>query len=191
MEENIQFEVALCIGKIKGENDYTWDEIAEMCNSPFSGDYMRKLAYGYRRLIESGYLTETPDEQLIKLQKERIKLSTAKSLVNKQLRDISRAELLYEQVRSKIQTLETPMFNCYPIDKKGTSYILHISDIHYGSAFKVEGNEYSIEICNKRMEKLLSEVIELIKEKNINKIYVINTGDSIQGMLRMSDIKKK
>lgn len=190
MEENIQFEVALCIGKVKGENDYTWDEIAEMCNSPFSGDYMRKLAYGYRRLIESGYLTETPDEQLIKLQKERIKLSTAKSLVNKQLRDISRAELLYEQVRSKIQTLETPMFNCYPIDKKGTSYILHISDIHYGSAFKVEGNEYSIEICNKRMEKLLSEVIELIKEKNINKIYVINTGDSIQGMLRMSDIKK-
>lgn len=190
MDDNIQLEVALCIGKVKGENDYTWEQIAEMCNSPFSGDYMRKLAYGYKRLIESGYLTETPDEQLIKLQKERIKLSTAKSLVNRQLREISRAELLYEQVRGKIQTLDTPIFNCYPICKEGISHILHISDIHYGSAFKVEGNEYSIEICNKRMEKLLSETIELIKEKNIKKLYVLNTGDSIQGMLRMSDIKK-
>ena len=191
MGEDIQLEIALCIGKVKGEHNYTWEQISEMCNSPFNGDYMRKLAYGYKRLIESGYLADdTPDEKLIKLKKERIKLSTARALVNKQLSEISRSELLYEQIRDKIKVLKNPTFKYIPVEKNNRSHVLHLTDIHYGSAFKVEGNEYNISICNQRMNKLLSETIEFIKKEKTDKIYVINTGDSIQGMLRMSDIKR-
>lgn len=194
----IDLEIQLCYDKLSGSNTFEWEEIKEMAGFEHSVAHLKNLAYGYKRLIDSGYLNNTDpektsevDEKLIELRKEVIKLNTSKVETNKLLREQARKDLFAEQVKDAITRLEPPKFEELILGSQGDAeYILHLSDVHYGSAFEVEGNKYDIETCVKRLNKLLSKTITKIKKEGISKLKVINTGDSIQGMLRMSDIKK-
>lgn len=191
----IDLEIQLSYDKLCGRNDLSWSEIKEMTNFPHSATHLRKMAYGYKRLIESGYCNvpsydEETNEKLIQIRKEMVKLSTMKAEMNKNVRDSARKELFLEQILGAIQRLEPPKYEEIEYSEREKEYILHVSDIHYGSEFNVEGNAYNIKTCENRLFSLLNRVKTKIKNEKINKIRVVNTGDSIQGMLRMSDVKK-
>ena len=191
----IDLEIQLSYDKLCGRNDLSWSEIKEMTNFPHSATHLRKMAYGYKRLIESGYCDiPTRDsesvEKLIEIRKEMTKLSTMKAEMNKNVRNSARKELFLEQIYGVIQRLEPPKYEEIEYIEGEKEYILHVSDIHYGSEFNVEGNSYDIKTCEKRLFSLLDRVKSKITTEKISKIRVVNTGDSIQGMLRMSDIKK-
>lgn len=68
-------------------------------------------------------------------------------------------------------------------------YILGGGDFHFGANFKSENNEYSREIFKQRLEKLLTALIVEIKKNNINKMKIINVADTIQGLLRYTDLQ--
>jgi len=89
-----------------------------------------------------------------------------------------------------ITTLPLPEF--YPTISELENvkeYVLSIADIHAGATFTSENNEYSLDICKERFETLLGETIQFVQDKNLSKIKVIEMGDSIQGLLRLSDLK--
>ncbi|HAU85072.1 MAG TPA: hypothetical protein DCW90_06115 [Lachnospiraceae bacterium] len=192
----IDLEIQLCYDKLSGNSELSWEEIKESANFEHSVAHLKNLAYGYKRLIDSGYLgmvnedTEN-DEKLLEIRKEIMKLATLKSELNKNLRKDARDELFFEQISDVIQRLEPPKYQMIPeLPDNDKEYILHMSDIHYGSEFEVEGNSYNIKTCEERLFTLLSRVITKVKRDNIQRIKVVNTGDSIQGMLRLSDVKK-
>jgi len=194
---DLALEIQLCYDKLSGNSDLDWEEIKEMTNFEHSVAHLKNLAYGYKRLIDSNYLgnidsgneTES-DEKLIEIRKEITKLSVSKIETNKLLREQAKKDLFAEQIRDAVIRLAPPEFQEIAIQEYNESHVLHLSDVHYGSAFEVEANKYDIEICVKRMNKLLAKTVKKIKKDGISKLKVINTGDSIQGMLRMSDIKK-
>lgn len=61
--------------------------------------------------------------------------------------------------------------------------IVHITDWHIGYIIdNCKGNYFNWEIANQRVDKLISKCKRYAELYNINKIYVINTGDSIEGI---------
>ena len=123
--------------------------------------------------------------------KERKKLQTTKIESNRILTHEARFELFYENIKDKIMRLPLPEF--YEINPKvGGGYsedVQVITDIHYGASFKSQNNEYSTKICQDRFDLLLSETITYCLKNNLTKLNILELGDSIQGMLRMTDLK--
>lgn len=59
--------------------------------------------------------------------------------------------------------------------------ILQISDWHIGYVINnCKGNYFNLEIAKERIRNLLSEVVNVVQENKISKLYVINTGDMIE-----------
>lgn len=135
------------------------------------------------------YLKELEDKKR-EIEKERVKLRTEKIEYNKLLREDSRLEMLFDNFKESIKKIEIPDFNNTIITNNEKEAILGISDFHFGKVFVSINNEYSEEIFYERMEKLLSETINLCKENNISNLHVLNCGDDIEGMtLRISQLR--
>lgn len=123
--------------------------------------------------------------------KERKKLQATKIEPTRNLTHEARFELFYENIREGITKLPLPEFREIP---PSNSYnysedVQVITDIHYGAKFKSQNNEYSTQICKDRFEVLLGETSKYCLDNNLCKLNVLELGDSIQGMLRMTDIK--
>ena len=129
------------------------------------------------------------------IKKERIKLQTLNAERNKLDRAEARQELYYEQVADTISTLEPPVFDDWNFeiakieDDIKEEYLLTIADIHSGSTFKTDYNEYSPEIMIERFEELTQKTISFIKKHNCKTFHVVGLGDFIQGCIHMNDLK--
>lgn len=191
--------------KVQKVSDIDWQEIVEKYNlnihydtlrksqqpTPFGGAFIRE--YYINKLSSTGnsdnYFKEL-DVQKREIIKERQKLNATKIEYSRNIRHQSRFELFYENVRDALTTLPLPEF--YPIDSELESikeYVLTIADIHAGANFVSENNEYSLDICKERFQVLLGETIKFVKDNNLSKIKVIELADTIQGLLRISDLK--
>lgn len=180
--------------KVRRENDLDWSEIIEKYNLPIAKDTLRKASsqsiFGSVFVHEYLKCKGLEVDDIYALQKERYKLQAEKVELNRILRQHSRFELFYGKIKESIQVFPTPQFE-YELNnsEEQKEYVLTISDIHAGAKFKSENNHYSYEECNKRFNKLFSYMVNYIEENNITKLKVINGGDDIQGLLRITDMK--
>lgn len=184
----------------------SWDRAADIINKEFRDEDTQYKEASYRkpyqaakRFYEAGvfekysdrgaYLREIEDKTAA-LRKERMKLQTANVERNRVDRNESRQEMYFEQLRDMKEFLPMPEF--LPLSASGANnmaYLCCISDPHYGARFKSENNEYSPEIFKMRLEYLAGELENFVAKKNINKIHIACLGDTIQGILRVSDLK--
>lgn len=182
----------------------TWQAVADILNNLLDKDYAestyRKSYQAFNKLLETNKEEIFPEDNYRKqleiekeqIRKERIKLQTANIERNRLDRTETRREMYYEFIGNVVNTLPLPDF--MPItDKidreKNIEYLLCISDLHYGATFKSINNEYSPEICKIRMEHLFRDVLFFIEEKGIKHFNIACLGDTIQGLLRLSDLK--
>jgi hypothetical protein len=181
-------------GKVRRENDLDWSEIIEKYNLPIAKDTLRKASsqsiFGSVFVHEYLKCRKLQDDDIHALQKERYKIQAEKVELNRILRQYSRFELFYEKIKESIQVFPVPQFE-YEINtsNKNKEHILTISDVHAGAKFKSENNEFSYEECTKRFNKLFSYMVNYIQENNISQLKIINGGDDIQGLLRITDVK--
>lgn len=201
-ELDFEYKLRLCSLKLNKEIDLDWSEIVELLGLSISGDHLRKLSYGYKECeqyletkkveVVASTGSDILDELDLKIQeldKTRKKLQATKLEYNRNLRVDSRFELLYENVRNAIETITVPNFEGCFFQTGNKEYLLNFSDIHYGSNFKSENNEYSREICKQRFELLLSKTVAIVEKEEIRKLHILNCADSIQGLLRISDVR--
>ena len=193
--------------KIDGENDYDWSEIKDKyginCNSdtirkssstPFGGK-MRSEYEKYRIGLEKTENNSDSelDVKIQELRKERIKLQTANVERNRLDRAEARQEMYYEHVGQIIKTLPIPDFeqitdtNDKVDDQR--DYVLTITDVHFGAEFLSENNKYSKEIALERFEYLLDRTIHFIKQNKLTNLKVTCLGDSLQGLIHLTDLK--
>lgn len=214
--EETEFEFCLrcCLAKHNKEIDIDWADLVEafpllnQCHY----DTLRKNFVGkmgvsevvkhYEDKIANMVIDSQPqqaqDELLmelemkkIELQKERVKISTLRNELNKTIREESRKELFYANLRDAVinNPLEPIQFEpCYH-QQANKEYLLTFADVHYGSTFDVGVNKYSPEICQTRFQQMFEQTVELIEEEGISHLYVASCGDLIQGILRLSDVK--
>lgn len=171
-------------------------EIGSLLNEAYGLDYdesaWRKKTRPYIQGYEDGIKsTESTKELLDEIKKERLKIQTLNIERNRIDRQTARHELFYEQIADKIDTVKDLKVPEIAIKENDSSeYVLTIADIHYGYVFSsVTGNEYSPEIATARMLRLAGLVSNYCKKNNIDKLTVLNLGDNIHGILRVSDLQ--
>ena len=193
--------------KDSGLINNTWEELTPILNAQCGiceEDYRGSSAWRKRyRVMQQAWddvfsknkFTDehvaTIQEQKRELEKERQKLYATKIEANRNLRQESRYELFYENIRDAIKTLPMPKIVANGMQHFVTSneYLLCIADIQAGAKFEIPTNAYSLSICEERFNKLLDDIIIYVQEHNITKLNVVGLGDNVQGILRLTDLK--
>lgn len=200
-ESDLDYIIRLVDGKSNGIYDIDYSELFKLAfGVELSSEESRKRFYALKMLlpyfekekfknITSESVLSELELKKIELQKEKIKNRTIKLELNKMLRQDARFELFLEEIKNSIETCEAPTFQEYNFKTGERIGIIGISDIHYGKIFTSVNNSYSIEICNQRMELLLNEIIDWVKDRKINYLHIVNAGDSCEGLLRTNQIK--
>ena len=182
-------------------DDRDYSELAkELFGKELASDECRKRMYGMRHLLEAmeeEQINKVEDNDIIKeietkkeeLLKERMKLQTTKIEYNRNLRKDSRFEMFYENINDARDRLPMPVFEELICEEQEGEYVLALADIHYGAFFESINNSYSREEVQRRFEKLITKLKVLIHKNEINKLNIIELGDTIQGMIHLSDVK--
>ena len=186
----------------KLNKDITWQSIADQLLTQFGVDrseaWVRKLVKDQLGLssdeddlIES--LVEAKaglDKSLLELQKERIKISDERVQNRAYVRKLSREETLKEialltaESMSDKKALTIPNYQSKKLNTEKEA-ILCIGDWHYGMDFKNPWNEYSPEICKKRVSQLRDETIKYLKANKCSKLHLVNLQDLIAGRIHL------
>lgn len=194
--------------------DMTWVDIATFLNKEFREDetkYYDSSAYRkkYKNFADAyeGIFSKTNfsqsqltsiEEQTRELNKERVKLQTEKLEYNRWLREEARDELIAEKIVAAVRELPPLEVPTPILGRSGytESAVLCFGDEHYGTEFTIYGlhgeiiNQYSPEIFEERMYKLLNKTIEIIQKEELKTLYVFNLGDFCDGVLRYGQLMK-
>jgi len=206
-ESFLQWKLRLIAAKINKEIDTDWSELSEVLGLGVSGDHLRKTSYGimeYKEYFEQKVEEGFSDEELSKLtikkfevQKERNKLSAEKNEINKWIREQARTENIYEKIElaiGKLEPVHVPEVKI-EVNNKIRTAVIDVADSHFGRQGKITGfhgetiAEYSVEIFKQRMWDLLDRVVVILAKEKIEFVTVLNLGDSVDGLLRFSQLQ--
>ena len=215
-ESNVEYLLRLAEIKIDEKpDDLEWSDIVNYCGFNCHYDSLRKALqpreYGglaiYKYLKEKLVDENISDDKIIKqieasqreLYKERQKLRDEKLEYSAWLREQSRMELFFERIDESVNKIlsKKPRNIPHPVsiinsDKK---IICGFADPHYGVNFDIRGffdeiiNKYNPEIFKQRMWQLRDELIDFCKINNCNQVSMVDLGDSIEGILHISQLK--
>jgi hypothetical protein len=207
-ESEFDYKVRLCVSKLNKEIDLDWIEIIDLLKLNMSPDHLRKLSYAYKEMIDNKQdirLEQTEEDEFLdkltqkklELQKERVKLQAEKTEINKWIREQGRSELFYEKYLDILSKRQLPSVPEHKMEHNDTEsdWLLNFADIHYGKDVKIYGledellAEFNVDVFERRMWDMLDEVANKIEKENIKHLNVFNLADSIDGILRMSQLQ--
>lgn len=180
----------ISLGDKKVELNKSWQDIADLLNERYdlfnTKDFYRKR-YGKLVSREEKDLYDFNDlsDMLLKLKKERVKLSDERVQNNSYIRDLARKDTIKEiafDIAEKIGT-EKILKVSDRVAVGENSAILQLSDWHYGIECNNYWNVYDPEICKSRVEYLISDTIDYCKKNNVKNLYVLNLSDLISGRI--------
>lgn len=181
------------------DRDYT--ELSEELfgeGNCFNSSEVRKRMYGMKRLIEiieaeavenitgNDDLVREIEEKTLELQKERYKLADTKRLVNKQIKEAARRELINETVITSINNLN----NTKPLHSLDTPTVLRkgdneaivmFSDWHYGLEVNNYWNTFNVNVLENRVKEIINQVKLHTEIYGVNKVHIVLNGDFING----------
>lgn len=198
--ENETFdEYRLRVYKMKqlGTLKMTWTEIAEMFDEVFgvSKDESKWRKEAKEMLIsdveditsEEESIKEDLKDLILRLKKERVKLSDERVQNNAYVRQLSREETIIEIAKHTAEQMTAKKFlKEYEPKVEVTTdkeAIIQISDWHYGIEIDNFLNKFDTDVCIERINKLLAEAKEYFSHNPVKKIYVTNLGDLIAGRI--------
>lgn len=183
----------------------TWGDVCNILNDLLGENYgesrYRKQYQSFQKMLEANEEKFIDSKNALEeiniarreLEKERKKLQSAKIEYNRWLRENARDEMITEQIVDAVNALEPPYI---PVPRPAVSGrkegVLVLSDQHFGVEFTIKGlfgeilNAYSPEIFEERMWKVFQKVLEIIQKEELNTIRVIDLGDSVDGLLRLT-----
>ena len=152
------------------EYDLDYCEWAKLiCGKDYSSENARKAMYVIKpmlNLLDIEFLNSINDKHIVK--------------------EIEEKRLELEKERMKLQAVKIEYNRNLRMESK---FELFYDNKHYAATFTSVNNQYSREICHERFNLMAEKTIKFAKENNVKKLLVINNSDSIQGMLRISDVK--
>lgn len=184
----------------RGRNDRRWIDVVNDFDLECSPDDLRKLAFGVRFANDAGMQFSNEDQSNIdKNFVERQKLYDVQRQVKKDMREISRTELICEKIDVAIESLPKIHLTSTSNRKsrnKSRDLVVGIGDFHYGAEFDVLGlygetiNNYNSSVFERRMGQLANEIIEITDKENPDQITIMIAGDMLDGLLRTSQLQR-
>lgn len=199
------YKIRLC--KNKEKYQLTWPMVANLISEETgescSETGVRKWWTAYLEGFTDAESTGLSDDEVLKeydikkqeLQKEKYKIQTEKIDLNKRLRETARIELFLEQIEESIMKLKPiPVPEYENIPYSCNEAIAVIADAHFGSEFVIKGlrgetiNAYSPEIFEERMWNLCGKLKCIIEKENINKLYLLDLSDALDGLIHINQL---
>lgn len=171
--------------------------MAEQSGLSIHPDQLRKMGAGIKLAAEAGLLSKEAGIQPTD-PNELQKLRDLRREINEAYRADARSEALRESVLEAVSRMPAihihPQTNRYKQSPR--SLVLAVGDFHYGAEWSVKGlygevlNTYSPEVFERRMEDLLGQTQAILEKEQINRVDLMLCGDSLDGMLRNSQLMK-
>lgn len=198
-ESFIDYAERLLEGKKSGLYDIDYIEMYELLfNVSISSDEARKRSYMLRDLIRKLREEErklVQDKTELQKLREKIgefdikkrQLQVERNGLNKIKRDlipaITVADDLAEFMEQNNMQVNIPSYCFNEVEETANEYemIVHLTDLHIGYVIdNCKGNYFNWQIANERIDAFIEEIHKYVKLYNINKIYAVNTGDTIE-----------
>ena len=200
-KQEMQEIVQEILDRRRGRNDKRWIDLVNDYDLGCSSDDLRKLAFGVRFASDAGMQFNKEEQKAIdKGFVERQKLYDMQRQVKKDMRELSRTELICEYIDKAISTLprlELPnIVTSTRKRNKKRDLVVGIGDFHYGAEFDVLGlygeviNRYNSSVFEQRMTILAEEIIEIFDKDCPDQITIMIAGDMLDGLLRTSQLQR-
>lgn len=176
------------------DSNIEWQDIADF-RSDYNGesehrDTIRKgskLLYEY---LDAGWVHEptstsiSESDEIIRLKKERQKLSDARVEYNRQIRQEARKESYSEMVKRIIcENVEpTDLKIQYHTFNSNTDLLVHLTDIHTGIEINTWNNIFNQDILKERIEKFTSEILKIRNLYKSENCYLV-IGEILSGII--------
>lgn len=176
------------------DSNIEWQDIADF-RSDYNGesehrDTIRKgskLLYEY---LDAGWVHEPTSmsifesDEIIRLKKERQKLSDARVEYNRQIRQEARKESYSEMVKRIIcENVEpTDLKVQYHTFNSNTDLLVHLTDIHTGIEINTWNNTFNQDILKERIEKFTSEILKIRDLHKSENCYLV-IGEILSGII--------
>ena len=190
------------IDKKDGRNDKDWIEIVQEYDLDCSPDTLRKAGVGIKLAYDAGMEFGTEQKNIIDQGfADRQKLYDIQRGIRKDLREMSRTEMLCEQIHEAIKGLpEIKVERFYTGSPKQSGskreLVVGMGDFHYGAEFTVDGlrgetiNAYDTYVFEKRMAMLLNDIANIAEKEKPEQVTIMIVGDMLDGMLRQSQLQR-
>lgn len=176
----------------------SWNDLNKYQGYPFAtGEHYRQFVK--KRQDKDGTLRklEVVKDEVVEKKLDQVRIIVGELDIKKQQirdqnrqlnslkRDFIKSISIAEDIKDYLAdncTIIIPDYCKTPLNSSSKyEMILHITDFHIGYVIDdCKGNYYNWDIANQRIDKLISECYKYIEMYNINKVYVINTGDVIE-----------
>ena len=212
-ETKLQHHKRLVFGKLENKilSDRDYVELSEeVYGKRYSSDVARRMMYGScytLKLMEEEKINNVEDNNILKeiniakreIYKERQKFRDEKNEYHAWLREQSRMEHFYERMDESVDRILSKKSREIPsvikIKSDSPKIICGFADPHYGVDFDIRGfsneiiNKYNPQEFEKRMWNLRDELISFCNTNNTNLVSIVDLGDSIEGLLHISQLK--
>ena len=177
------------------DENLEWQDVADF-RSEFNGDLEHrdtvrkgsKLLYEY---IDAGWVNEpvetennSDNSELIKMRKEKIKLSDARVEYNRLIRQEARKESYVDMVKriicENVEPMNIPVH--YTLFNSSTDLLVHLTDIHTGIEIHNWKNDFNADILRQRIEKFTSDILDIRGQHDSENCYLV-IGEILSGII--------
>lgn len=179
----------------KTDESLEWQDIADF-RSEYVGDLEHRdtVRKGSKLLLEymdAGWVKEpdtdnmyTDNSELIKMRKEKMKLSDARVEYNRLIRQEARKESYIDMVKriicENVEPMNIPVH--YTLFNSSTDLLVHLTDIHTGIEIHNWKNDFDEDILKKRIEKFTSNVLDIRGQHGSENCYLV-IGEILSGII--------
>lgn len=199
-ENEFQYLWRLGQAKDSGLLDMDWNGIADLMNKyfgdpdkPYSEAAWRKPYQMAKKFLENGVFNNLSEDEYFKelrlqkqeIQKEKRKLYDERLDINRRLREESRLETTIEKFEDMLSNVANDRYVTYSpaVSNSENDMIVCLSDLHIGATYYGFDGAYDSLIAKERLEKYLSEIIEIQKTHNTENCICLLLGDLISGSI--------
>lgn len=177
------------------DENLEWQDVADF-RFEFNGDLEHrdtvrkgsKLLYEY---IDAGWVNEpvekennSDNSELIKMRKEKIKLSDARVEYNRLIRQEARKESYVDMVKriicENVEPMNIPVH--YTLFNSSTDLLCHLTDVHCGIEIHNWKNDFNEDILKKRIEKFTSDILDIRGMHESENCYLV-IGEILSGII--------
>ena len=179
----------------KTDENLEWQDVADF-RSEYNGDLEHrdtvrkgsKLLYEY---IDAGWVNEpvesednSDNTELIKMRKEKIKLSDARVEYNRLIRQEARKESYADMVKriicENVEPINIPVH--YTLFNSSTDLLCHLTDVHCGIEIHNWKNDFDEDVLKKRIEKFTSDILDIRGMHQSENCYLV-IGEILSGII--------
>ena len=199
-ENEDQYVFRIC--SMKDSAGMTWQEIADIINQALDNNYTESAYRKRYQMFQSGLKTcekqvFSDNEYLQKIKEQTDELYKAKKQFQDQRREYhkvlakdARSEHLEEELIKAANNLSAEKmlkdYSSYKWHNANNDAVLCLTDWHLGMVTNNIWNEYNVQICKDRVNKLYKKAVEYLSLHNVNKLHVMILGDMVNGAIHSS-----